>query len=524
MDPATQQQSATVACLNCRDRHVKCDGNLSGCARCETANISCYFLPSRRGRRPRPGLSLADFQSLTPSPMDMSLAAPTGETVSNDLYSFVVTPDFVVADATTPASTQPGTSYSYGGTHLVTLYYLNSHHAHPFLLPREAFLQSSPPSYLINIVELIGLHYISPALVTTDRITQLQTVVQDAVLNLEKVQALLLLSITQHGYTLPEAARECLGQAIDGSLQLGLHCRDAADAEMVQSAVHAESVRRTWWEVVIVDTLLATVQVEGALQLTLEEIPNVMLPCEQEEYEAGCIDLSLVSARDLGSSRHLFYDNDNLSSSAHRVEAAIILRRCLLTASQASVDALDATISAWFHRLPPAKRAILGHNGGVDQMAFQAVMLMHCASIYLHFPRSHLVTALPVTSHIFCSAAPGVLWPFTDPQVHTAKALNAATSLSKLGSLSTSVTDHSPFFCCVLVLSSIIQVAIRSSGLLGSSGSHHFLGLNFGVLKSMGEIWKIAAVSRPKIRDVAMEVEGALERSNRRIEDIFSAH
>ena len=49
------------------------------------------------------------------------------------------------------------------------------------------------------------------------------------------------------------------------------------------------------------------------------------------------------------------------------------------------------------------------------------------------------------------------------------------------------------------------------------------MGLNFGVLKSMGEIWKIAAASRPKIRDAAMEVEDALERGNRTIEDIFTA-
>ena len=455
--------------------------------------------------------------------MDMSLAAPTGEPVSDDLYPSMATPDFSVVDAIPLAYTQPETSYGYGGTHLMTLYYLNFHVAHPFLLPREVFLQSSPPSYLVDIVELIGLHYISPALVTSNRMSHLQATVQDAVLSLEKVQALLLLSITQHGYTLAEAARESLGQAIDGSLQLGLHCRDAADVEMMQSAVRAESIRRTWWEVFIVDTLLAAVQVDGALQLTLEETPDVMLPCEQEAYEGGCVNIPMVSARDLGSSRHLFCNNNDLSSSAHRVEAAIILRRCLLAASQASIDALDASISAWFHRLPPAKRAIVNHDGGIDQMAFQAVMLMHCASVYLHFPRSHLVAALPVTNQIFCSTAPRTLWPSTDPQLHTAKVLNAATSLSKLGSLSTSVTDQSPFFCCILVLSSIIQVAIRSSGILRLSGFQHFLGLNFGVLKSMGEIWKIAAASRPKIRDAAMEVEDALERGNRTIEDIFTA-
>lgn len=511
-----------MACLNCRDRHVKCDGNISGCARCEAADISCYFLPSRRGRKRRLSPPLVVFDNLTPPAMDMPMTIYTSPPAGNDVYHTMASPEFTVGDVTTTIYSPPISSQGSGATHLVTLYYLRFHKAHPFLHPRDSFFQSGPPSYLVELVEFIGLHYISPMLVNTDRINQLQAIVQDAVLSVEKVQALLLLSITQHAHMLPGAAKECLGQAIEGSLELGLHCRDAADAEMVLNPVRAESLRRTWWEVFIVDTLLAAVQVEGALQFTQEKTPDVMLPCGQEEYDNGCVSLALVSARDLDSSRHLICGIDGLSSSAYRVEAAMILRRCLLAASQGSIDAIDATITAWFHRLPQAKRAILDHYGEVDQMAFQAVMLMHCASIYLHFSRSYLVATLPVTSHIFCASTPGFLWVSADPQLHTAKVLNAAIGVSKLGSLSTSVVAHSPFFCCVLVLSSIIEIAIRSAGSSGSPGAfRHFLGLNLGVLKFMGDIWKIAATSRTRIRDVAMEIENALEGGNRRPEDTF---
>ena len=523
MNPtAAQQISAPVACLNCRDRHVKCDGNLAGCARCKTANVSCCFLPSRRGRRYPPTPHLADLSDPSASPVGISPTPSICQQTSDDLFAFTALADSDMGNTTGPAHPQPVTSC---GTDLVMLYFLHFHPAHPFLPSHGPFLQSDPPTYLIDLVKVVGSHYISPTFVNTDRINNLQATVQDAVLTLEKIQALLLLSIIQHARILPRAAKECLGQAIDGTLQLGLQHRDTAEREALRNPVLAESLRRTWWEVFILDTLLAAVQVEGSLQLMLDETPDVVLPCsEPEEYDGRCGDLASVSARDLDSTRHLLYGDYSLSAAAYRVEAAILLRRCLLASSRGSIDALDAAIAAWFHRLPQAKRAVLNHEGQVDQMMFQAVTLAHCASIYLHFPRSHLVAALPVTSHVFCSSPPGFLRASADPQLHTAKVHNAAIAISKLGSLSMSVVEHTPFFCCVLVLSSIIQIAVRSAGSLGSlTAPNHFLGLNFGVLKSMGEIWEIAAMSRMRIRDVAIEAESALGTGNLRIEDMVAA-
>ncbi|KAL1914650.1 uncharacterized protein VTP21DRAFT_8061 [Calcarisporiella thermophila] len=43
------------ACLACRQKKVKCDGNLEGCSRCKILNIQCLFVDNnaRRGRPPR---------------------------------------------------------------------------------------------------------------------------------------------------------------------------------------------------------------------------------------------------------------------------------------------------------------------------------------------------------------------------------------------------------------------------------------------------------------------------------------
>ena len=250
----------------------------------------------------------------------------------------------------------PRSTYTPAQSSLITLYYSHFHLAHPFLPPQQAFIQSQTLEYLINTVELIGLHYIFPDSVTVDRISDLKTTVRDATLSLEKVQALLLLSIVQHAHVLPLAAKKCLAAATEYSLQLGLHCRNVSDAEMARDYIRAESLRRTWWEVYVIDAPLAAVQVGGSLHFTAEDTPDVPLPCDGETYEAGCFDVASISGPELDSNRHILYSDTDLSSPAYRAEAAIILRRCLAP-SQKSIDTLGASIAAWF---PPAARREAG--------------------------------------------------------------------------------------------------------------------------------------------------------------------
>ncbi|EGU87790.1 hypothetical protein FOPG_17766 [Fusarium oxysporum f. sp. conglutinans race 2 54008] len=548
--PRPQHTPAPVACLNCRDKHVKCDGDPAGCSRCTASNVPCHYLPSRRGRRcPPKSQSLIDCPDLISSPTMMDLSSQPGPVsqglstcntqVNSDDYSFFESPNIGIdaavylppqseycsvtgldrilnADSTAFLSCQQQTypPSDSGEAHLIKMFYYHFYPAHPFLLPHKDFLKSGPPRYLVDLMQLISLHYISPNLVTGDRITQIQTAVQEASLSVEKAQALLLLCIAFHAHVAPQAAKACLNQAVNYSLQLGLHCRDASDSVMALDPVRAESLRRTWWEIFVVDTLLAAVQVDGTLQFTSEETPDVPLPCEleQDTHNRGHDTCPSITGRDLDQSRHLLlFEESDLSSLGYRVEASIILRKCLLAASQEPIHALDATISRWFHRLPSNKRVILQCNGELDQMTFQAVMLMHCASIYLHFPRSRLLAFLPVTRHIFCSVPPEVISCSAVPQLHTNKVISAAVDLSNIASLSTSVLKQSPFFCCVLVLSSIIQLACHSARLEGlHSTDLHFLGLNLGMLKSLGELWAIAAVSESRLRDVVKEVSGVI--------------
>ncbi|BCR86603.1 fungal specific transcription factor domain-containing protein [Aspergillus chevalieri] len=223
-----------------------------------------------------------------------------------------------------------------------------------------------------------------------------------------------------HARGQPKGAKERIAQAIHCSLEIGLHCREFSDVLEVQHPIRAESTRRTWWEIFIIDTLLAAVQVEGVLQYTAET-PDVPLPCKEDKYHDGRLPGVAMIVSDLGL-YDIFSEHGDLSPFAYRVEAAIVLRRCLLASethvSQDSLDILDANISAWFHRLPSCKRVILQPDGEVNELDLQATMIMHCASIYLHFPQ--VISALLPPEH-----RPDILLSSSSLYIYISKPPNA---------------------------------------------------------------------------------------------------
>ncbi|KAL3442368.1 hypothetical protein BJX65DRAFT_287053 [Aspergillus insuetus] len=496
--------ATTVACLNCRDKHLKCDGNPSGCGRCRSLSLACYFVPSRRGRRGRP----TDFSYL-----DTCFLTPTGIETSHFVGDSL--PLIVPSDVPTPSLPEHLRTAPQMRLHLVKVFFEYFHPAHPILPPFDLWIASSPPQYLISTIELIGLHHLSPCQVP-EYPSDLWAAIGNANLTLEKAQSYLFLSIFSHGQKSPDCARKCVGSAIECAFMLGLHCRDLSDTVEPHDPARAESMRRTLWEIFVVDTLLAAVQVGGALQYNME-IPDVALPSEDDTFAVGHSVVSPVFARDLGF--HAVYTDGHLSSLAYRVEATLILRQCLAAcetyACEDTLEVLDSAISAWFLRWPRDKSAILQPDGKVNQIDLQSAMVMHCASIYLHFPRSLLVSFLPTTREIFCSRPPphfsSPASTTNNPQTHTAKIVYAATALSKLASLSPVVTGHSPFFACTLVLSSLVQVTILSGSPLRIPPGKHVahLALNMAVLRSMGGIWEIAASAADALRAISREVEAA---------------
>lgn len=101
-----------------------------------------------------------------------------------------------------------------------------------------------------------------------------------------KVQAMLILAIGLDGYTFQEKALQILVDAQDLALELGMNRREFAMLNGDGSDVLEESWRRTWWELFVVDGMIAGVHQRSSFRLN-EVAADVGLPCEEEEYVNG---------------------------------------------------------------------------------------------------------------------------------------------------------------------------------------------------------------------------------------------
>lgn len=101
-----------------------------------------------------------------------------------------------------------------------------------------------------------------------------------------RVQALLVLAIGLDGYTFQEKALQILIDAQNLALELGMNKRDFAFINGNGSNILEESWRRTWWELFVIDGMIAGVHQRSSFRLN-EIHADVALPCEEKEYTSG---------------------------------------------------------------------------------------------------------------------------------------------------------------------------------------------------------------------------------------------
>lgn len=92
--------------------------------------------------------------------------------------------------------------------------------------------------------------------------------------------------------------------------------------------------------------------------------------------------------------------------------------------------------------------------------------------------------------------------------VHAAKIIQAAGSISKLITLPVSLIHHTHFFTCVITLASIVHLSYWAA-LLPLSCDENLkqqMRLNTGALKSLAEVWPSAAIVAKQVKGVAQEV------------------
>lgn len=170
---------------------------------------------------------------------------------------------------------------------MIQLYYQNFHPSHPILLPRKALhtpLRHHLPRYLVSLTRYIGAHfYPNPTFQESyARAADAARVAPDTD-GPFKVQALLLLAIVDHAHGAEDRALLSLHAAISLALEIGMHRAGFANTHSRDSSLLAESWRRTYWELFVVDGLMAAMRDQAPFRLYTQPA-DAGIPCQEIVY------------------------------------------------------------------------------------------------------------------------------------------------------------------------------------------------------------------------------------------------
>ncbi|KAJ5638209.1 hypothetical protein N7490_008088 [Penicillium lividum] len=513
-----------LACLLCRRKHLKCDGQTPICGRCVSTGSECEYTKSRRGfqgqskkRRARESSNgvlnisnpAAEWQVQDSFQYTPALPVSSSGSLSPGMNNTSVTMVPPVSRSLTGPLTPESVSSIAGDGYLLDIYYTYFHSAHPILPPLRFLFRAAFPPFLEQVMKFIASHFTPAASSETYR-PNVVTGVHEQESSVEKVQALLLLAIVLHSRNERGEAGVCLATAVDVAFDLGMHQATFSELASNGDPIRAECLRRTWWELFVIEGLLTALGVQQVYRTNLVP-PVVPLPCEERIYQDG---LTPPPAPTIAQfDERVFADDErDFSSYCYRIEAVRVLGRVVATqdmveGQQDQVEAIDARIASWFHHLPDSKLELIRPDGSVDEIMFQATMIINGASIYLNFPRSDLLSSPAVASEVICGHHGPISVPAFSHHVHAMKAVRAASELSSLAAIRLPVERHTPFFICALTLSSIVQLAACSvkAGSMPDP-SRDRIGLTIGVFKSLAKTWAISQSIMRQIKAVSRDV------------------
>ncbi|KAJ5144261.1 Transcription factor [Penicillium bovifimosum] len=397
---------------------------------------------------------------------------------------------------------------------LIDAYYNNFHKFHPFLLPRKHFTRlfqdpSRQPSFrpLVAVMRLVGYIYTargwSIALEDHIKASFSQLLSTDPVM----VQCRLLYSIALFWFERKTDAKSQVDSAIWLATECKLFEQDFASKYGAGDLVLQECWRRTWWMLYIVDAYYAGTL--GTMNFKASAIAaTVDLPCEESEYESGF------------DSREFASDDIGFSSFAYLVGAVRCAALAISTVPKATnkdnsermIQAADSALNGWLLLLPKTHKQVMDKAGEIDEMMFQAHLLIHAlsATIGLHRSLSDLKfsRAEGISS---CAREPPLDSPTPDlANVHTNRVLRSAEAQIRLLALPALHFHHTPFTTCMVSEGTLALLAACAFRLEGKdlTVTREQIRMTIGCLKALGEIWPRTARNVREIQTVARHVLG----------------
>ncbi|KAI0006899.1 hypothetical protein F4779DRAFT_594561 [Xylariaceae sp. FL0662B] len=541
-DSRAPPPTVPAACLACRGKHLKCDG-LNPCSRCLSSNSECVYVASRRGykgprRNTAPNPNKRHASDSPPSAGGDNCPMLLGAAVSTPAAPTLATfnPAMVMPDA-------PGTPFAPPGLNSLQLYrnpYLNSltgamveatprpqqtvpercldsfyyyfYAGHPAVLPKEHILRMAKErslEHLLAAMRWAGSLYIDagPSRATffeeAMRLVYAPDVAKDGFL----VQAMVILLIGLDGSCQQEKAREILSDVERIAIEIGLYTRAFATMHGAGNPRLEESWRRTWWDLFVVDGMVAGVHRQTNF-LLYDIVADVGLPCEEHEYLSGTIPRPMYLEE---FDDQIFSGEEReFSSFAYRVASIRNLGRMMRLSNNAfpnneNVDRIESQLSNWRMHLPPSKRDSLNKDCQPDEMMFQAHMINHACSIILHQPLSQLDTS-PARDVTSCAPHRSVQ-SGDNFNIHTRHIITAACNISKMVTYNAPITSHTHFFTCVLTLSSIVHLSKWALYFIHDEDDlRQQIRLNIGALNKLSDVWKAAANASGQVKGVAQEI------------------
>lgn len=281
----------SLACVQCRSRHVKCDANKPGCTRCKIDGKNCYFMKSRRGMRSKTSNSSTEVPLASADEQVKLNTSPTTTIPSLEASETQFQTSLVQYTAYHNASIPKVRSLESELERNLGLYYTFFHNAHPWVLPRprlEQLIQTHREQVqgLLTVIDFIGSTFGSKGQSGRLREIAISTMTaQDVPKSAFTVQALLILAVGVHCCTDFQLARETLDRGIDIALEIGMHQQSFAITNGNGDPVLEESWRRTWWGMFVVEGTIEAIRRTYKFKLWHLH-SDVELPCEERHYKA----------------------------------------------------------------------------------------------------------------------------------------------------------------------------------------------------------------------------------------------
>ncbi|KAI1488773.1 N-terminal binuclear Zn cluster-containing/DNA binding domain-containing protein [Biscogniauxia mediterranea] len=543
VDPRAPQPTVPAACLACRAKHLKCDG-LNPCGRCKTSNSECVYVASRRGYKgPRrntaanPNKRHASDSPIEARgescPMLLGAVAPTSAAPILPGFNETMTiPDTPTSSYTATPSLGPlqmyRNPYLNGMTGAVVeanprpqqtvpercidSFYHHFFPGHPAVLHKPHLLKMAKErnlEHLMAAIRWVGSLYIDvgPSRATffeeAMRLVHAPDVAKDGFL----VQAMVILLIGLDGSRQQEKAKEILLSAERIAIEIQLYTRAYATMHGGGNPRLEESWRRTWWDLFVVDGMIAGVHRQTSF-LLFDIVADVGLPCEEHEYASGQIPRPMY-LEDFDD--QVFSGEEReFSSFAYRIASIRNLGRMMRLPpnpfpDDKHVDRIQSLLSNWRMHLPESKRHSLNKNCQLDEMMFQAHMINHACSIILHQPLSQLDSS-PARDVTAC-APHNAVQSGDNFNIHTKHIITAACEISKMVTYNVPITSHTHFFTCVLTLSSIVHLSKWALYYVHDEDDlRQQIRLNIGALNKLSGVWKAAANASAQVKGVAQEI------------------